>query len=101
MTAFTLLRGVDPAVDVDIRVLQTSDIVPVSSASSPTERVSLRVDPDSREISRDNTGMYIDNGIILQSEVVWTWHLSEILLQLVPEVGIGASPKGIVPARRW
>jgi len=101
MTAFPLLRGVDFAIDVDIRVLETSDIVPVSSASSPTERVSLRVDPDSREISRDNTGMYIDNGIIFQSEVVWTWHLSEILFELVPKVGIGASSKGVVSARRW
>ena len=101
MTAFPLLRGIDFAIDVDIRVLETSDIVPVSSASSPTERVSLRVDPDSREISRDNTGMYIDNGIIFQSEVVWTWHLSEILLELVSKVGIGSSSKGFVPARRW
>lgn len=41
MTAFTLLRGVDLAIDVDFRVFKTSDIVPVSSTSSPTERVKL------------------------------------------------------------
>ena len=101
MTAFTLLRSVDLAIDVDFRVFKTSDVVPVSSASSLTGRVGLRVYPYSGEISRNDTGMYIDDRIIFQSEIVWTWHLSEILLELVPKVGIGSSSKGFVPARRW
>jgi hypothetical protein len=44
--------------------------------------------------------VYVDNGVVLQCEVVWTGHLAEILLQLVAQVGVGSSAKGIVSTGR-
>jgi hypothetical protein len=44
--------------------------------------------------------MDINNCIILQFQIIRTRHLSEILLEFIPKIGICSSTKSVVSARR-
>lgn len=60
---------------------------------------SLRVNPDTGEVSRDDTSMNIDNCIILQLQIIRSRHFSKVLLEFIPKVRIGSSSESVVPAR--